>query len=377
MPSGSGSSPCWPRAANGQSRASVRSPRWQPLTITETLLALFDQAEACADRYVCPPLDQLRTRAEQPGELRVLQVAFNIMTDPKVDTFERRFKMASAVARAWAAARTTEGHRLEAGDQRELRAQVMRLLSRTDNAVPAHGFVEYLDDAREIFQREALDPGRCNDEVNSAIRGLRDRENDLATVKAWLSSTQERPMMAGALLLDALDHAEINVIDEVAVLLAFARRPDTAPDAARLVLAHAAAHDDPAFAPVIRELVRHADPAVRAQAASPPEPLAQCFLRDRDRRRDADLTATAASDHTLRVVVTGLAVDTVYYYRFTDGAEAINARTAPHGGAGRRRRRRRRAGPLRPGQPRPSAQPPGTSPALAGVSLSPIVFLLP
>jgi alkaline phosphatase D len=39
------------------------------------------------------------------------------------------------------------------------------------------------------------------------------------------------------------------------------------------------------------------------------------------------VSATAASDHALRVVVTGLAADTFYYYRFTAGADVASGRT--------------------------------------------------
>jgi alkaline phosphatase D len=47
------------------------------------------------------------------------------------------------------------------------------------------------------------------------------------------------------------------------------------------------------------------------------------------------ITATAASDHTVRVVVTGLAADTIYFYRFTAGSDALvgRTRTAPAAGA--------------------------------------------
>src|SRR5687767_6311140 len=90
--------------------------------------ALFEEAEACGDRYQCPPLAKLQERAERLGETRVLEVAFDIMADPKVETFERLFKMASATARAWAAARTAEGKKLSIDDEIVLRAQVMRLL---------------------------------------------------------------------------------------------------------------------------------------------------------------------------------------------------------------------------------------------------------
>jgi hypothetical protein len=231
------------------------------------ILTLFDEAEACADRYNCPPLAKLQERAERLGETAVLRVAFDIMVDPKVDTFERRFKMASATARAWAVARASQGRRMSPTDEGELRKQVMRLLGRADNAVPAHGFVEYLADAREIFQREALDPRRGNDEVHSAIRGLRDREPDLTTVKAWLGATEERPMVAGALLLDAFDHAKLRADDEVAALLPFARRKDTAPEAARIVAKHAAEHGDAAFAPVLRAFELHGDASVRELAS--------------------------------------------------------------------------------------------------------------
>jgi hypothetical protein len=227
---------------------------------------LFDDAEACGDRSHCPPLAKLQERAERPGELRVLQVAFDIMSDPKVNTFERLFKMASATARAWAAARTTGGKKLSIDDEVALRAQVMRLLARTDNAIPAHGFIEYLSDARELFQREALDPRRGNDEVHSAIRGLRDRERDLSTVKAWLGAKDERHMIAGALLLDAFDHDRIRPADEIAALVEFARRADTAPEAARIAAKHAADHDDAAFAPVLRAFEHHPDASVRAIA---------------------------------------------------------------------------------------------------------------
>jgi alkaline phosphatase D len=39
------------------------------------------------------------------------------------------------------------------------------------------------------------------------------------------------------------------------------------------------------------------------------------------------ITATAASDHTVRVLVTGLASGTAYYYRFTAGVDAIKGQT--------------------------------------------------
>lgn len=47
------------------------------------------------------------------------------------------------------------------------------------------------------------------------------------------------------------------------------------------------------------------------------------------------ITATAASDHTVRVVVTGLSADTIYFYRFTAGSDVIvgRTRTAPAAGA--------------------------------------------
>jgi hypothetical protein len=230
---------------------------------------LFDDAEACGDRYECPPLAELQDRAERPGELRVLEVAFDIMCDPKVDTFERLFKMASATARAWAAARAAGGKRLSIDDERALRAHVMRLLGRDDTAIPAHGFIEYLSDARELFEREALDPRRGNDEVHSAIRGLRDREPDLSTIKAWLGGKDERAMVAGALLLDAVNHDGVRREDEIAILTEFARRRDSAPEAARIAVRHAADHDDPAFAPVLRGFEQHADPSVRELAARP------------------------------------------------------------------------------------------------------------
>lgn len=230
------------------------------------LAALFDAAEACGNRYHCPALDELADRAERPGETEVLVASFDIMCDPQVRTFERRFTMASATARNWAAARTTKGATLGPDDERLLRAQVMRLLGRTDNVVPAHSFIDYLSDARELFQREALDPRRSNDELHSAIRGLVDREHDLSTVRAWLSSKEQRPMIAGALLLDALNHDGIPVADEVALLQAFADRTDSDPETLRLVAAHAAAHDDPAFAPVAAKLATRAD----ARATLPP-----------------------------------------------------------------------------------------------------------
>jgi len=234
------------------------------------LRTLFDQAEACGDRYHCPPLTALQERAERKGETRVLEVAFDIMSDPKIETFERMFKMASATARAWVVARVPDRGKMSIEDERVLRPQVMRLLARQDNAVPAHSFVEYLSDARAIFQREALDLSRGNDEVHSAIRGLSSREHDLSTVQAWLGAKDERSMIAGGLLLDALDHATIRTPDEVTALLAFAHRTDSDPEAARIVAAHAVGHDDPAFRPVLDAFARHPEAAVRALVGAPP-----------------------------------------------------------------------------------------------------------
>lgn len=230
------------------------------------LVRLFDDAEACADRYQCAPLEALQQRAERPRETAVLEVAFDIMANPATATFERRFKLASTTARAWAAARTSGGQRMSIDDEQALRAQVNRLLARSDTALPAHGFVEYLSDARDIFEREALDPRRGNDEVHSAIRGLRDREPDLSTLRSWLASSDERPLIAGALLLDTFDHARLPTTDELPLLLAFARRSDTTPSAASLVAQHSADHADPAFAPVLQAFAQHPDASVRAVA---------------------------------------------------------------------------------------------------------------
>lgn len=231
---------------------------------------LFDDAEACGDRFHCPPLAELQARAERPGELRVLEIAFDIMADPRVDSFARLFKMASATARAWAAARSAGGKRMSIDDERALRAQVMRLLARGDTAVPAHGFIEYLSDARELFEREALDPRRGNEEVHSAIRGLRDREPDFSTIKAWLGGKDERAMVAGGLLLDAVNHDRLRAEDEIAVLVEFARRRDSAPEAARIVARHAVDHADAAFAPVLRAFEQHPDASVRAIVTAAP-----------------------------------------------------------------------------------------------------------
>ena len=39
------------------------------------------------------------------------------------------------------------------------------------------------------------------------------------------------------------------------------------------------------------------------------------------------VTAMASVDNTVRVIVTDLAADTIYYYRFSDGPDAITGRT--------------------------------------------------
>jgi len=252
------------------SRPTTREVPVEPADDRAAIVALFDAAEACGDRYRCPPADALAERAQRPGDLSVLDAAFAIMTDPKIGTTERRFKIASSTARAWAAARTTQGAALSGADEQALRAHVLRLLDRGDTAVPAHGFVEYLSDARALFEREALDPRRGNDEVHSAIRGLRDRERDLTTVAAWLAGRDERSMVAGALLLDAFDHARVRPDEEVAMLLAFARRTDTDPEAAGIIARHAVDHGEPAFAPVLEALARHPDASVRELALATP-----------------------------------------------------------------------------------------------------------
>lgn len=46
-----------------------------------------------------------------------------------------------------------------------------------------------------------------------------------------------------------------------------------------------------------------------------------------------DVQATSASDHTVRVIVSGLAADTTYYYRFVAGADVVDGRTRTAPGA--------------------------------------------
>jgi hypothetical protein len=194
-------------------------------------------------------------------------MAFDLMVDPKVDTGDRLFRMAFAVAETWATARSTQGHSLSTADERELRAQVMRLLARNDNSVPGQSLAAYLSDARQIIEREVLDPKRGNEEFHAAIRILRDLEHDLSTVKTWLAAPDARPQLAAALLLEAMDHARLLAVDEAPLLLAYAQRSDSDPESARLVAKHAAHHTDPAFAPVIAAFAQHADPSVRTAVA--------------------------------------------------------------------------------------------------------------
>lgn len=235
---------------------------------TAAIKKLFDDAEACGDRYHCPPLDELTERAARPHELRLLDLAFDLMVDPKVGVGGRKYKAASTTGRAWCAARSTEGHTLSAEEERALRRNVLRLLARKDAVVSAHSFVEYLADARQIFEAEAINPKRSDVEVASALRGLRTREPDLKTITKWLAGKDTA--VAGALLLDGVDHDHLPVADEVTMLLEFARRTDSPPDAARLIAQHAIDHEDAAFAPVVKALAGHPDASVREAAAAKP-----------------------------------------------------------------------------------------------------------
>lgn len=227
------------------------------------LRKLFEDAEACGNRYECPPLQELEDLAARPREVRVLEAAFDLMVDPKLASHERLFKMASTTARAWCAARTAHGQKLSIDDEVALKKQVTRLLAAPDKVIVGHSFVEYLADARQIFEAEAIDPARDADAVASAIRGLRTREPDLKTVTRWLAATDERVAVTGASLLDMIDHDHVVQADEVAMLLEFARRPDSPAAAARQVAQHAIDHDDPAFAPVVQAFTAHNDAQVR------------------------------------------------------------------------------------------------------------------
>jgi hypothetical protein len=239
-----------------------------PADDAAALRKLFEDAEACGDRYHCPPLDELRDRAARPRELRVLEAAFDLMADPKLAPHERLYRMASTTARAWCAARSTEGHTMSIDDEIALKKQTARLLALPDRVMSAHGFIEYLSDARQMFEAEAINPARTDEEMASAIRGLRTREPDLVTVTKWLAATDERTGVAGALLLDMIDHDHVVVADELAMLLEFARRPDSPAAVARLVVQHAIDHDDPAFAPVVQAFAAHGDAQVRELAAT-------------------------------------------------------------------------------------------------------------
>lgn len=249
-------------------RAAAVEGSVTPAEDTAAIRKLFDAAVACNDRYHCPPLNELQERAARPRELRVLEVAFDIMTDPQVALHARLYTMAWDVARAWCAERSTHGHKMSIDDERELRKHALRLVARPEHAISAHGFLGYLSDARQVLEAEAINPARNDDEVASALRSLRDREPDLTTVTRWLSATAERTAVAGALLLDMINHDKLAPQDEIATLLDFARRPDSVPAAARLVAHHAVNHDDPAFAPVVAAFAKHGDASVREAAAS-------------------------------------------------------------------------------------------------------------
>jgi alkaline phosphatase D len=92
---------------------------------------------------------------------------------------------------------------------------------------------------------------------------------------------------------------------------------------------HGVASGDPRDGSVVvwTRVVRNSDAAaaviVHVQVA--PDPGFSTIVADRL------VSATAASDHTVRVVVTQLSEDTTYYYRFTAGQDTISGqtRTAP------------------------------------------------
>src|SRR5512141_3172355 len=78
-------------------------------TESAAIRRLFEAAAACGDRYHCPPQDELLARAERPDGTPIAAVAFDLMADPDVRSFDRLGSAAYEAALSWAGARVKAG----------------------------------------------------------------------------------------------------------------------------------------------------------------------------------------------------------------------------------------------------------------------------
>lgn len=260
-------------AACGAGKPPGEEPALAKADDRATIRQLFEAAAACGNRYRCPPADELDRLAQQPGEGPVLDVAFDLMTDPLVRSFDRLGTVAFEVARAWAGSRVEAGT-FDAAAQRTFMAGIRRILGADSSTfvIPAYsildGTIGYaIPETRALFVAEAVDPKRSLDEVGHATQGLRHYTSDLVQVGTWLKSQDERVMRAGMSLLDNVDHSLIKQeAEELPLLLEVAKRSDVPVDVAIAMVAHVKSHEDNAFLPVLTALGGHANPEVQAKA---------------------------------------------------------------------------------------------------------------
>jgi hypothetical protein len=234
---------------------------------------LFDSAAACGDRYKCPPADELDRLARIPGQTTVLEVAFDLMADPKVRSFDRLGTAAYETARAWAHAKV-QARTFDEKSQETFMDGINRILAVDSSTfvIPAYSLLDgpigyAIPSTRSLLVAEATKAGRTTEEVRHATEGLRHYTTDLAQVRAWLTSKDAREMTAGAALLDAVDHTMIKQdTDELPLLMEVAKRADLPEDVALALVDHVASHEDNAFLPVLGLLERHSAAEVRAKA---------------------------------------------------------------------------------------------------------------
>jgi hypothetical protein len=254
-------------------KASVQQGAKVPEANDQTAIRRrFEEAAACGDRYHCPPADDLLARAERTDGTPVAVVAFELMSDPHVRSFDRLGTVAYEVSLSWVGARV-KGGILDAEQKRLFLDAVRRILSADSSTFvePVYTYFagpigDAIPEAKEILTQEALNPRRDLAQMDMAAKVLQRFIHDLTQVRTWLESDDERRQLAAISLLDYMDHRRIPEGEEVKLLAETARRPGVPSAVAMALIGHSKIHDGDAFQPVLEPLLRHSDPQVREAA---------------------------------------------------------------------------------------------------------------
>jgi hypothetical protein len=201
----------------------------------------------------------------------VPEIAFEIMRDRQVRSFDQLGRSAFNVLSAWAAQRVRDNafddkaRALFVSGVRQILADHSTTFRKAMYSLFPGPIGDAIPESKEILTAAALAPNLDDEGVDDVARVL-EHFVDLATISTWLVSKDETKMRAGMAVLDRIDHRRIDGAAELRVLTQVAANTKLPANIAYRLIDHVRGHEDVAFAPVLDALAAHTDPEVASAA---------------------------------------------------------------------------------------------------------------